>query len=50
MEQTSTLLKKRRTLRISAPRKFIIDNILNYSKSVSIVRYPIGNSFAVSNN
>lgn len=46
MEQNSTPLKKKKSVRRMSPRKFIIDNLLNYSRSLSI----IGTSMIVINN
>jgi hypothetical protein len=46
MEQNSTPLKKRKSVRRLSPRKFIIDNLLNYSRSLSV----IGGSMILLNN
>jgi hypothetical protein len=46
MEQTSTPLKKRKNVRRLSPRKFIIDNLLNYSRSLTV----IGGTMVLLNN
>lgn len=46
MEQSSTLLKKKKSVRRFSPRKVIIDNILNYSRTMSL----IGSTMVVINN
>ena len=50
MEQKSTILKKQKSPRLFSPRKFIINNILNYSKAMMLVNLPMNNSFVVMNN
>lgn len=46
MEQNSTPLKKRKNVRRLSPRKFIIDNLLNYSRSLTV----IGGTMVLLNN
>jgi len=46
MEQNSTPLKKKKSVRRMSPRKFIIDNLLNYSRSLTV----IGGSMILINN
>lgn len=50
MEQRSTILKKSKPARFFHPRKFIIDNLLNYSKSIKVVGLPLGNTLIALNN
>lgn len=50
MEHRSTILRKNKSTRLFSPRKFIIDNILNYSKSMSVVNLPMGNTLIALNN
>lgn len=53
MDNTSTLLKpskKIKTNKLQKPRAFIIDNLMNYSKSIDIISTPTGSSFILVNN
>jgi len=50
MENKCTLLKKAKTVKIERPKKSLIDNLLNYSKSIEIITNPFGGVFIVSNN
>lgn len=50
MEQRSTLLRGKKTPSRLLPRRHVIENILNYSKSMSIIRFPLGDSIMMINN
>lgn len=53
MDNTSTLVKhskKLKTNRLQKPRAFIIDNLMNYSKSIELVTTTSGSSFVIVNN
>lgn len=49
MESFVTPLKCKSTKKQS-PRRFIIDNLLNYSQSLSVVSLPFGKKMIVVNN
>lgn len=50
MKKNFTLLKKIKTTKSELPRKFIINNLMNYSKSLQTIPNPFGGSFVLSNN
>ncbi len=50
MEKTDTIFKGKKSTKKASPRKFIINNLLNYSKSLSVGAFSLGNSFIVINN
>jgi len=49
MDNSSTPLKKKKVSYHLVPRKHVIDNILNYSKSLDVFSTSIGN-ILISNN
>jgi hypothetical protein len=49
MEKNITILKPTKTTKIELPRKYIIDALLNYSKSVEIVKNRFGGFLLVNN-
>ena len=50
MDKKCTLLKRIKIVKLEHPPKSVIDNLLNYSKSIEIITNPFGCSFVVSNN
>ena len=50
MEKNATIFKKIKTAKPELPRKSVIDNLVNYSRSLQIIRNPFGNSFIFQNN
>ena len=48
-EKSATPLKEKKVFDLFIPRKHIIENILNYSKSLEVFKTPYGHIF-VSNN
>ena len=49
MEKNLTILKTTKTTKIELPRKYVIDTLLNYSKSVEIVKNRVGGFLLVNN-
>jgi len=50
MDKKCTLLKRIKIVKLEQPQKSLIDNLLNYSKSIEIITNPFGYSVIVSNN
>lgn len=53
MDKNITLLKpakKLKTTQLSKPRTSVVDNILNYSKSMDVIKSPLVGSFVFVNN
>lgn len=50
MERNTIILKKIKTAKSEIPRKSIIQNLMNYSRSLQTVQNPFGNSFIFPNN
>lgn len=50
MEKNNTLLKKIKISKGEFPRKFVIDNLLNYSKSLDVIKTSFGSNFVFSQN
>ncbi len=53
MDKNDTLVKpakKLKTTRLEKPRTSVIENILNYSKSLDVIQSPFVGSFVFVNN
>ncbi len=50
MEKNDTILKKIKSVKYELPRKFIIENLINYSRSIDTVYNPYGDNFVLSQN
>ncbi len=50
MENTDTIFKRKKSTKRTSPRKFVINNLMNYSKSLTVGVLSLGKSFVIVNN
>lgn len=50
MEKSATIFRKNKSVKSSLPRRSIIDNLINYSKSLEVMQRHTDKTFLFSNN